>query len=271
MNSSSSREKTFPVGLLGVLTMMALVLGAEGALQFVAVEIPARRMELHEARRGAGENRVRAVILVERLEDDDFVAGVDDAHHRRHHGFGRAAGDGNFALGIDAHALRALRISGRWHRAVSFAPQVMAYWLMSSAMAWRAASLTSADAGKSGNPCARLTASCFWARRVISRMTDSVNRSALADSVRCAAAATRLELGVDASSPPDKLDGALNGFLPSLRDVIYPPRLDARPRFSRRLFLRGAPSADHQRAMGRTLDGKLPSCESRSARTPLSR
>src|SRR5688500_9084541 len=30
-------------------------------------------------------------------------------------------------------------------------------------------------AGKSGNPCDRLTASCSWASRVISRMTDSVN------------------------------------------------------------------------------------------------
>ena len=45
-----------------------------------------------------------------------------------------------------------------------------------------------------------LTASCCMARRVISRITDSVNRSALADSVRCAAAATRLEPVVDASS-----------------------------------------------------------------------
>src|SRR5260370_11335923 len=65
-----------------------------------------------------------------------------------------------------------------------FAPQVMAYWLMSSAMALRAASLISSGAAKSGNPCDRLTAPCFKARRVISRMTDSVNCSALAESMR---------------------------------------------------------------------------------------
>ena len=39
-------------------------------------------------------------------------------------------------------------------------------------------------AAKSGKPCARLTASCFSARRVISRITDSVNCSAFAESMR---------------------------------------------------------------------------------------
>ena len=87
-------------------------LGAERAREFVAVEIPVRRLKLHEARRGAGENRVGTVIFVVRLEDHDFVAGIDDSHHRRHHGFGRAAGDGDFAFGIDAHALRALEFPG---------------------------------------------------------------------------------------------------------------------------------------------------------------
>src|SRR5713226_5198207 len=55
---------------------------------------------------------------------------------------------------------------------------------MSSEIAWRAASFTSAGAAKSGKPCERLTASCFNARRVISRMTDSVNCSAFAESMR---------------------------------------------------------------------------------------
>src|SRR5215831_6474256 len=55
---------------------------------------------------------------------------------------------------------------------------------MSSAMVWRAASLISSGAAKSGKPCERFTAPCFIARRVISRMTDSVNCSALAESIR---------------------------------------------------------------------------------------
>src|SRR5262252_3353119 len=51
-------------------------------------------------------------------------------------------------------------------------------------MALRAASLISSGAGKSGKPCERFTAPCFMARRVISRMTDSVNCSAFAESMR---------------------------------------------------------------------------------------
>ena len=71
---------------------------AKGARQFVAIEAPGGRMEAHEARRGSGKNRVGAVVFVERLEDDDFVAGIDDRHHRGHHRFGRAATDGDLAL-----------------------------------------------------------------------------------------------------------------------------------------------------------------------------
>src|SRR3989442_940157 len=68
---------------------------------------------------------------------------------------------------------------------------------MSSAMACRAASLISAGAGKSGKPWERLTALCFKARRVISRMTDSVNCSALAESMRRAISYARVGAVLD--------------------------------------------------------------------------
>src|SRR5215475_11170677 len=55
---------------------------------------------------------------------------------------------------------------------------------MSSEMAWRAASLMSSGAAKSGKPCDRFTALYFIASRVISRITDSVNCSALAEIIR---------------------------------------------------------------------------------------
>src|SRR5207302_1925199 len=54
-------------------------------------------------------------------------------------------------------------------------PQVMAYWLMSARIARAAASLMTCGAGKLGKPCARLMARCSFARRVMARMTDSVN------------------------------------------------------------------------------------------------
>src|ERR1700687_5629853 len=62
-----------------------------------------------------------------------------------------------------------------------FAPQVMAYWFTSAAMASCAARLISAGAEKSGKPCARLTASYCIACRVISRITDSVKCSTLSE------------------------------------------------------------------------------------------
>src|SRR5215467_11594618 len=71
-----------------------------------------------------------------------------------------------------------------------FAPQVIAYWLMSRAMASCAADLISAGAGKSGNPCARLTALCAMASRVISRITDSVKRDAFSLKIPRAACAS---------------------------------------------------------------------------------
>ena len=68
-------------------------------------------------------------------------------------------------------------------------PQVMAYWLMSSATAAAAAALSSGGHGKSGKPWARLTAPAATASRFISRMTDSVKRSALAEILGRAMAA----------------------------------------------------------------------------------
>jgi hypothetical protein len=59
------------------------------------------------------------------------------------------------------------------------APHVIAYWLTSAKSAAAAASLRSVGAGKSGKPCARLTAPASTASRFISRMTDSVNEAAL--------------------------------------------------------------------------------------------
>src|SRR2546430_15786201 len=55
---------------------------------------------------------------------------------------------------------------------------------MSSAIACIATRLMSSGAAKSGKPCDRLTAPYFIASRVISRMTDSVNRLALRETRR---------------------------------------------------------------------------------------
>src|SRR5712664_1676373 len=79
---------------------------------------------------------------------------------------------------------------------------------MSSEMALRAASLISSGAAKSGKPCERLTAPCFKARRVISRMTDSVNCSAFAESMRREICAIETSEAVIAPSQSDEIISA---------------------------------------------------------------
>ena len=86
--------------------------GTERRGEFIGIERPIGRLQLDEARRRAGKNRIRPIIFVERFEDHHFVARIDDRHHRRHHRLGRAAADGDLALGIDGHALRALEFRG---------------------------------------------------------------------------------------------------------------------------------------------------------------
>ena len=64
-------------------------------------------MQRDVARRGAREDRVGPVVLVERLEDDHLVARVDDRRHRRHHRFGRAAADRDLLVGDHLDAVAA--------------------------------------------------------------------------------------------------------------------------------------------------------------------
>src|SRR5258708_23089880 len=79
---------------------------------------------------------------------------------------------------------------------------------MSSKMALRAASLISSGTAKSGKPCERLTAPCFKARRVISRITDSVNCSAVAESMRREICAIETSEEVIAPSQSDEIISA---------------------------------------------------------------
>ena len=163
---------------------------AECRAQLVRVDRPVRFVERDVARDRAGQDRVGAVVLVVGLEHDDLVARVEQPEHGGHHRLGRAAGDGDLGLGIDRAPAGELARRRRGDRvAQRLAPQVMAYWLMSSATAAAAAALSSGGHGKSGKPWARLTAPAATASRFISRMTDSVKRSALAEILGRAMAA----------------------------------------------------------------------------------
>src|SRR5207244_1715773 len=76
-----------------------------GPGETVGVEDEVGRLEGDEDGLGAGDDAAGPVVLVERLEDDHFVPGVQDRQERREHRLGRAAADGHVPLGIDLHAV----------------------------------------------------------------------------------------------------------------------------------------------------------------------
>ena len=156
MISSSARSKTLPVGLFGVFRMIALVFGQRRRrVRRDRISNPARAVSRNAARRRTKSRR--PVIFVERLEDDHFVAGVDDGHHGGHDRFGGTAADGDFALGVDRECRGALEFfrNGIAQRFRAPGNRVL---IDVRAMASCAAPLISAGAGKSGKPCERLTA-----------------------------------------------------------------------------------------------------------------
>src|SRR6266511_3900983 len=80
-------------------------------------------------------------------------------------------------------------------------PQVTGYWWKPSVRARLAASTTSGGGSKSGKPWARLMAPCSSARRVISRITDSVNRD------------TRAEVRTEEVAPAGELAETVEGSM----------------------------------------------------------
>ena len=85
---------------------------AEGRLKHLTVKVERRRVERHVDGLGTRKDRVGAVVLIERREDDDLVAGVRDRHHGGHHGLGGAAGDYDILVGVHRHAHKVLLFGG---------------------------------------------------------------------------------------------------------------------------------------------------------------
>jgi hypothetical protein len=85
----------------------------EGGGEQVEVE-RAAGLERHVHRARVRQDRVGAVVLIERLEHDHLVAGVHQREQRRDHRLGGAAGDGDLALGIGLEPV-ALRVHPRQH------------------------------------------------------------------------------------------------------------------------------------------------------------
>ena len=73
----------------------------ERRTQLGLVDRPVGCVQRDVARRRPRQHGIGAVILVERLEDDHLVTGIDGGEQRGDHGLGRAAGDAELGLGVD--------------------------------------------------------------------------------------------------------------------------------------------------------------------------
>ena len=76
----------------------------ECILEHVRIKVEIRRHERHIDGLCAGQDGIRAVVLVKRGENDNLVARIGDRHHRGHHGLRAAAGGDDFGVRIDPAA-----------------------------------------------------------------------------------------------------------------------------------------------------------------------
>ena len=112
MYSSSSRVNTLPVGLLGVLRMMALVRGVKARRSSSGSNVPVGRLQRDIARFRSAQLRIGAVVFVKRLEQHHLVARVEHRHHGGDHAFGGAAAHRDLAFGIVLHPIGARVLGG---------------------------------------------------------------------------------------------------------------------------------------------------------------
>ena len=147
----------------------------ERLAQAIGVERPVRPLERNEHRLRAGENRIRPIVLIERLEDDHLVAGIHERHEHRRHRFGRAARHRHVAVRVDLHVVPAPVLLGDRLTKHRRAPRDRV--LVDVAVDRRARRLfhQGSASGSRESPARGSPPGACVAMRVISRMTDSVN------------------------------------------------------------------------------------------------
>ena len=96
--------KDLAAGIGGIAEHQCLGVLAEGVLQYIGIKPKIRRRQRHIDGLRAGKDGIRAVVLIERGENHNLVAGIGHGHHSGHHGFRAAAGGDNLAVGVDGAA-----------------------------------------------------------------------------------------------------------------------------------------------------------------------
>ena len=93
MWASSARVNTLPVGFMGVLSRIVLVAGGEGGAQFRHGQRPIGGEQADQPGDGAQHAHDGEVGVVEGLDQDDLIAGVEQGHQAGGDGLGGAGGD----------------------------------------------------------------------------------------------------------------------------------------------------------------------------------
>ena len=91
-------------GVRGVAQDQRLRVLAEGILQYLGVKGKFWRRQRHINWLCPGQDRIRAVVLVKRREDNDLVPRVRHGHHGGHHRLGAAAGHNDLTVGVNCPA-----------------------------------------------------------------------------------------------------------------------------------------------------------------------
>jgi hypothetical protein len=130
MNSSSSRSNTLEQGFIGVLNRMSLVrsLNAAASARAAGSRSAARGAPAWDA---AGAPHDRQIRIVERLDQHDLVAGLDQAEQTVAQRLGRARGHQHLALPVDLEPWKRLACSATAWRS-SGRPIIGGYWLWPS-------------------------------------------------------------------------------------------------------------------------------------------
>src|ERR1043166_10170765 len=69
-------RENFAGGIVGIADDDRSGLWIECRAKFVAIETPIRRAQRNVARLGIGKDCVRRIVLIERFEDNHFIAGI---------------------------------------------------------------------------------------------------------------------------------------------------------------------------------------------------
>ena len=103
--------KHLPRGVVGSIDDDRLGPVPEGALELGRVVGPVGLAQPHEARARAAQDGVGAVVLVERLEHDDLLAGIDQGEQGRGHALGGAAAHRDLGLRVVVEPAEAPRLA----------------------------------------------------------------------------------------------------------------------------------------------------------------